>query len=89
MMDDTTMNGNSFSNEEKKWSWYKNTKPCYAILNKQECPKKKSCNYAHSLTEYMNAITKRKFKIDDDVIRSFQRLTEQCEPSNKKRRLEE
>lgn len=75
--------------EKKKWSWYKNTKPCFAVLNGQECSNKASCNYAHTVTEYINAITKRKFKIDDEVIRSFQRLAEGCEPSTKKRRLEQ
>ena len=83
------MSFKEFTNEEKKWALYKNTKPCYAILNGQECSNKTACNYAHTVTEYINAITKRKFKIDDEVIRSFQRLAEGCEPSTKKRRLEQ
>ena len=82
------MSSKGFTDEEKKWAWYKNTKPCFAVLNGQECPNKKLCNYAHSVKEYIDAITKRKFKIDDDVIRSFERLAEGCEPSTKKRRIE-
>jgi len=76
----------SNNSDQKKWHWYKHTKPCYAILSGQQCGAGTSCNYAHNVTEYMNAITKRKFKIDENIIRMFERLEDNEEPSNKKQR---
>jgi hypothetical protein len=53
--------------EEKKWAWYKHTKPCHKIINNEECSNT-NCNYAHSLDQYVNAILKRKFKVDFNVV---------------------
>lgn len=56
---------------EKKWYYYKHTKPCFAIINNQECPNS-SCNYAHSLEQYLKAIEKHKFKVDSSVLFQFE-----------------
>ena len=73
--------------DENKWHWYKHTQACYAILSGQQCISGTKCNYAHNVTEYMNAITKRKFILDESIIRGFQRLENNEEPSVKKRRI--
>ena len=69
---------------EKKWFYYKHTKPCFATINGQECFSN-PCNYAHSLEQYLKAITKHKFKVDSSVVIQFERLNEELVPSNKKR----
>lgn len=85
-------------NQEKKWAWYKHTKPCNYILNKEQCPNT-NCNYAHTLNEYMAAIQKRNFNLDFNIINQFTLLNYTNisnkrsydsfeEPSSKKMRLE-
>jgi hypothetical protein len=69
---------------EKKWFYYKHTKPCFATINGQECVSN-PCNYAHSLEQYLKAIAKHKFKVDSSVVIQFERLNEELVPSNKKR----
>ena len=75
------------SKEEKKWIWYKHTKPCFAILSYQTCPNGNSCNYAHTVEQYISAIQKRNFQIDESVIRQFENLKSDVIPSSKKRRI--
>jgi hypothetical protein len=67
-------------NNEKKWFYYKHTKPCFATISGQECTNI-PCNYAHSLEEYLKAISKHKFKVDSSVVIQF----ENPSPSSKKR----
>ena len=52
---------------EKKWEWYKHTKPCNNILNNGVCPNT-DCNYAHNAIDYMNATLKRKFTLDPTIM---------------------
>lgn len=54
-------------NNEKKWEWYKHTKPCNNILNNGFCPTN-NCNYAHTAIDYMNATLKRKFTLDTTIM---------------------
>ena len=48
---------------EKKWAWYKHTKPCNNMISTGTCSNT-NCNYAHTVEEYTNAIQKRHFTID-------------------------
>uniref|UniRef100_A0A6C0D7F5 C3H1-type domain-containing protein n=1 Tax=viral metagenome TaxID=1070528 RepID=A0A6C0D7F5_9ZZZZ len=52
---------------EKKWDWFKHTKPCYNILASKTCDTP-NCNYAHTLDQYVSAILKRKFKLDFNIV---------------------
>ena len=72
--------------EEKKWNWYKHTKPCFSILNGQICANSNNCNYAHTAEEYIAAIKKRNFQIDESIIRQFENLQNDFRPPNKKAR---
>lgn len=56
-----------FGSIEKKWEWYKHTKPCNSIINTGACLNT-NCNYAHTVEEYKAAIQKRKFTLDFNVI---------------------
>jgi len=69
---------------EKKWLYYKNTKPCFATISGQECTNK-PCNYAHSLEDYIKASVKHKFKVDSSVVVQFERLNEELVPETKRR----
>ena len=53
--------------QEKKWEWYKHTKPCYNIIYLKSCDNT-NCNYAHSIDQYIDAILKRNFKIDAQIV---------------------
>ena len=70
--------------QKKKWAYFKHTKPCYAIINGQECQNDK-CNYAHNLEQYMKAITKRGFEVDESVVRQFELLEENLIPTAKRK----
>ena len=74
------------TSEEKKWYYYKHTKPCFMILSYQTCSNGKDCNYAHTLEQYLKAINKRNFQIDESIVREFENLTE-SQSSSKKRRI--
>lgn len=56
---------------EKKWSWYKHTKPCNNMMSYGSCSNS-NCNYAHTVVEYLNAITKRGFTVDSNIVNSLQ-----------------
>lgn len=58
---------------EKKWEWYKHTKPCYNLIYMGSC-KDTNCNYAHTLDQYIDAILKRKFKIDFNVVNQLKKI---------------
>ena len=62
---------NEKMNNEKKWHYYKHTKPCFAVISGQECMNK-PCNYAHTLEQYLKAIEKHKFKVDNSIIFQFE-----------------
>lgn len=53
--------------KEKKWEWYKHTKPCYNMIYLKSC-NNTNCNYAHSVDQYVNAILKRSFDLDFNII---------------------
>ena len=61
-----TWNGSN----QKKWDWYKYTKPCNNIINNGTCANI-DCNYAHNVTDYMNAVLKRKFNLDPIIIKKL------------------
>jgi hypothetical protein len=67
----------------KKWNYYKHTKPCFPIINKQECPNE-NCNYAHTLEQYMKAIIKHNFNLDHSIVFQFECLKDDLIPSAKK-----
>ena len=69
--------------KEQTWNWYKHTKPCNNILNTHTCSAE-NCNYAHNLEEYMVAIKRHKFKIDDVIVNQLKTL-EFSEPQPTKR----
>ena len=69
--------------KEKKWEWYKHTKPCNNILNSGIC-QTVNCNYAHTLEQYIEAITKRNFSLDPTIVTKLRSVT--C---SKKRSYEE
>ena len=70
---------------EKKWEWYKHTKPCNNILNNGTCPTT-NCNYAHTAIDYMNATLKRKFTLDPIIM---YKLSVAAVPKNQYMNLEE
>lgn len=53
--------------KQKKWDWFKHTKPCYNILATGKCDTA-NCNYAHTLDQYVTAILKRNFKLDFNIV---------------------
>ena len=59
---------------EKKWDWYKHTKPCYNLIYLGIC-KDTNCNYAHTVEQYVDAISKRKFKLDFNIVNQLKRVT--------------
>lgn len=69
--------------QEKKWEWYKHTKPCNNIINNGSCFTP-NCNYAHTLEEYIAAIEKRKFNLDYSIIEQLANII--SEPSAKRQR---
>lgn len=69
--------------QKKKWAYFKHTKPCYSIIGGQEC-KNDKCNYAHTLEQYMKAIAKRGFEVDQSIVRQFEIITENIMPSAKR-----
>jgi hypothetical protein len=86
--------------KEKKWEWYKHTKPCYNIIYLKSCDNT-NCNYAHSIDQYIDAILKRNFKIDAQIVDQLKKVDtgqidvdmnqsppEVNEPSAKRRRVE-
>ena len=73
--------------KEKMWEWYKWTKPCNNILNSQTCSVE-NCNYAHSLEQYIAAITRRKFKSDDMIVHQLKTLEYSTKPEPKRMRTE-
>ena len=86
--------------QEKKWEWYKHTKPCYNMIYHKSCDNT-NCNYAHTLDQYIDAVLKRNFKIDAQIVDQLKNVnttqvdvdmnqshTELNEPSAKRRRLE-
>ena len=52
---------------EKKWDWYKYTKPCFNMIHNKSCHNP-NCNYAHTLDQYVDAILKRNFKLDFNIV---------------------
>lgn len=58
---------------EKKWEWYKHTKPCYNMIYMGSCADAK-CNYAHTVDQYVDAIQKRKFKIDFNIVNQLKKV---------------
>ena len=86
--------------KEKKWEWYKHTKPCYNMIY-VGCCENTNCNYAHTLDQYVDAILKRSFKLDFEIINQLKKIssaqmdvdmnqstTEENGPSAKRRRVE-
>jgi hypothetical protein len=69
--------------QEKKWEWYKHTKPCNNIINSGFC-NTPNCNYAHTLEQYTAAIQKRHFDIDFNIIEQLANII--SEPSPKRQR---
>jgi hypothetical protein len=57
--------------QEKKWEWYKHTKPCNKIINGFVCSDS-NCNYAHTVEQYVKAILKRKFNVDLNIVNQLQ-----------------
>ena len=73
--------------KERKWEWYKNTKPCYSLLNTNSCTNV-NCNYAHTLEDYESAVKKRNFTIDLNIVNQFKRLLDDIDkPSSKRQRI--
>jgi len=72
--------------QKKRWNYFKHTKPCFAIISKQECVNK-SCNYAHTLEQYIKAVQKHKFELDHNVVFQFECLKEDIIPDTKRRKI--
>ena len=84
--------------KQKKWEWFKHTKPCYNILANRTCDTS-NCNYAHTLDQYVTAILKRNFKLDFNIVNQLKlvdidsEINMKCEdehmdePSSKKQRI--
>jgi hypothetical protein len=70
--------------QEKMWEWYKHTKPCNNMLNSHTCSRE-DCNYAHSLEQYITAITRRKFKPDDMIVNQLKLLDSELQPAKRMR----
>ena len=73
--------------KEKMWEWYKWTKPCNNMLNSQSCSTE-NCNYAHSVEQYVKAITRRKFKSDDMIVHQLTMLEYSAKPETKRMRTQ-
>ena len=58
---------------EKKWEWYKHTKPCYNMIYMGSCADAK-CNYAHTIDQYVDAILKRNFKLDFNIVNQLKNV---------------
>jgi hypothetical protein len=80
--------------KEKKWEWYKHTKPCNNIITNTTCTNS-DCNYAHTLDQYIDAILKRKFKLDFNIVNQLKlvdvdselmKMDTEEEPSKKRSR---
>jgi len=69
--------------QEKKWEWYKHTKPCNNIIDNGSCTTL-NCNYAHNIEEYITAIQKRNFDIDFNIVEQLTNIV--SEPSSKRQR---
>ena len=77
--------------KEKQWEWYKYTKPCNNILQNHYC-QAEDCNYAHTADQYLNAVTKRKFAYDMNIVNQLKLIelnnTDANLPPRKKMRTE-
>ena len=60
--------------KEKKWEWYKHTKPCYNMIYVGSCDST-NCNYAHSIDQYIDAILKLNFKIDAQIVDKLKKIS--------------
>jgi hypothetical protein len=73
--------------KEKKWSWYKHTKPCNNILHSGTCTVP-FCNYAHTVEEYTTACQKRHFTLDTSILNQLYLATLPVESNKHKRSYE-
>jgi hypothetical protein len=82
---DTELQKNKWrGSQAKMWEWYKHTKPCNNMLNSHTCSTE-NCNYAHSLEQYIAAITRRKFKTDDMIVNQLKLLSSELQPAKRMR----
>ena len=83
-MDTELLNKKWRGSKEQMWNWYKHTKPCNNMLNTHSCSTE-HCNYAHSLEQYIAAITRRKFKLDDMIVNQLKLLDTELQPTKRMR----
>jgi len=74
--------------QEKKWEWYKHTKPCNKIINGFVCSDS-NCNYAHTVQQYINANQKRKFNLDLHILNQLDLANLNLELNNMEIKVEE